>query len=174
MYRANTNDNVVKVLGVQSDEKGFGFCGSQMFIRVMTEKMVKKLCEMTNLNGRDQLSVLYNSFLGYSSIFRRFKGVKVTSDMIGFNEHGQTKVWVNQNFGMNKKIDLRHDCETPENMMVRNIMEAVESSSSCEIPREIKNNLSVSQTLDQAASFVAQFVRGDQSVLNNHVQINQH
>ena len=95
---------------MDSDEKGFGFCGSQMFVRVMTEKIVKKLCEIRNLNNSEQLTVLYNALTGYSAVHKKMGAVKISSDMIGFNEEGKTKVWVNQNFGMNNKKDVRPDC----------------------------------------------------------------
>ena len=76
---------MVKVIGVDLDKRGLGFCGSQQFARIMTERIPHKLLKIEKLHEREQLTVLYNALKGYNAICKKYGPVKVTPEQIGFN-----------------------------------------------------------------------------------------
>lgn len=81
-------ENIIKVIGVNSYEQGFGFCGSQILVRVMTENIVTNLSEVRNLTPRDQLNVLFHALKGYKFVKGKMGPMKISSNLIGINEKG--------------------------------------------------------------------------------------
>ena len=92
----------MKVIGVDTDEQGFGFCGSQRLVRVMTEKIMTNLSNINNLNGQDQLKVLFHALKGFNCTNKRVGPCTIDPTLIGINDKGEIKVWVNENYSLNK------------------------------------------------------------------------
>jgi hypothetical protein len=134
LYRNGTSDNVVKVHGIDVEEEGFGFCGNQKMAKILTERMPVRLDQSRPLNREEEACVLYNSLKGFDQLYNRYGPVDVNPEMIGFNQAGQTKVWMNRNYGMNYASDNRkthfEDFRGSEqNMMINNIVEVIEEKS---------------------------------------------
>lgn len=47
--------------------------------------------------------------------------------MIAFTKEGQTKVWINENFGMNYPSHFTEGAELVENEVIKNIVNAISS-----------------------------------------------
>ena len=100
-FKRRSAANWVQVLGANIASSGFGFCGSQDHALVLTERIPHILNSFSRLNKQDSLVVLYNALRGYNDISKIIVPHSITDKMIAFTKEGQTKVWINENFGMN-------------------------------------------------------------------------
>ena len=100
-YRRTQPGNWVQVLGANIFKSGFGFCDSQNNAKVITERIPYTLNNFLSLKTSESNIVLYNALRGFNDISKIVVPATITEKMIGFSSLGQTKVWVNENFGMN-------------------------------------------------------------------------
>ena len=70
-------------------------------MRVKTERIPTRLSEIKYLDENKGLVVLEQALIGYKSIFTFQGPVLINDDMIGFNQNGKVKVWLNNNFAKN-------------------------------------------------------------------------
>ncbi len=87
--------------------------------------------------------------------------------MIGFNKSGQTKVWVNENFGMNHPGYHHSDALLDEAVLLNNLVNAV--SPKLDLAPDFLNGVRNSRTLGQALSFV----KTNSGVPDNILESNQ-
>lgn len=76
----------------------------------------------------------------------------VTQGMIGFNRHGNTKVWVNENFGMNHPTNQSLEATFNEAYFLDSFVNAV--SPKLDFTPDFWNGLRSSRTLENALGFV--------------------
>ena len=89
---------------------------------------------------------------GFSDASRIVIPGAITDRMIGFNKAGQTKVWVNENFGMNHPSNQSLEAHLDENLVLNNLVNAV--SPKLDLAGDFLNGVSSSRTLSNALSFV--------------------
>ena len=104
-YRANSEGNHVRVIGAENKEESVGLCGKQNNVDILTERIPILLGESRQLSFEESNIVLYNAIKGYSRLSDKFGPLEVTDKMIGFNTQGQTKVWINERFGLNSPMN---------------------------------------------------------------------
>lgn len=83
------------------------------------------LDSVSRLNKQEANVVLYNALRGFSDISRIVVPAAITDRMIGFTKEGQTKVWVNENFGMNYPNYYHPEAKLNEGEVVANLVNAV-------------------------------------------------
>ncbi len=62
---------------------------------VKSERIPARLADLGRLTLEQGLMVLREALGGYQQIFKMHGPVKITEKMIGFNQNGQVRVWVN-------------------------------------------------------------------------------
>ena len=72
--------------------------------------------------------------------------------MIGFTSQGRTKVWVNENFGMNYPSHFIKEAELNEKVVINNLVNAI--SPHADLPNDYVNNLKSSNTFNTALNFI--------------------
>jgi hypothetical protein len=70
---------MVRVHGIEVEEKGFGFCGSQQMASILTERIPTRLNESRPLNRDEEAIVLYNSLKGFDNLYHRYGPVDVNA-----------------------------------------------------------------------------------------------
>lgn len=162
-YRAKNDSNHVQVLGAEETEEKVGLCGKQKHVEVLTERIPTLLADSRQLSFEESNIVLFNALRGYSKLNDKFGPIDVTDQMIGFNHDGNTKVWINENFGRNHPISSKdsdsHDLtglkSSNEQRMVNNIINVVERK--CErgqFPEPYRSNLYRASTFNETLSFI--------------------
>ena len=99
--RANTSSNFVKVYGTDINDEGPGLCGKRSMAKVMTERIPTRFADSKLLNREEEASVLYNALRGFGKLYNEHGPVDVNSRMFGYNDQGQLKCWMNENYGAN-------------------------------------------------------------------------
>ncbi len=61
----------------------------------MTERIPTRFSDSKTLNREEQAGVLYNALRGFDVLQKDNGPFDVNPRMIGFNEQGQTKTWIN-------------------------------------------------------------------------------
>ena len=162
-YRAKNDGNHVQVIGAEETEAKVGLCGKQKNVEVLTERIPTLLADSRQLSFDETNIVLYNALKGYSRLSDKFGPIEVTDQMIGFNAEGNTKVWINENFGRNHPISSK-DADTQdltglkssnEERMVRNIINIVERK--CErgqFPEPFRTDLYRSTSFSDTLRFI--------------------
>lgn len=111
---------------------------------VVTEHIPHRLASAPQLTYPESLYTLDRSLEGYENAYNKCGPMWVNDNMIGYNRHGEAKVWVNENFAdnhpqhrmpnllrtqdfdtlnpNNKNLIIRNDDETA---MVENIVNVV-------------------------------------------------
>jgi len=93
--------------------------------------------------------------------------------MIGFNKSGQTKVWVNENFGMNHPGNHHSDATLDEVVLLNNLVNAV--SPKLDLAGDFLNGVKNSRTIGNALNFIRANSGVAESVLeNNQVNISNY
>lgn len=93
--------------------------------------------------------------------------------MIGFNKSGQTKVWVNENFGMNHPGNHHSDATLDEVVLLNNLVNAV--SPKLDLAGDFLNGVRNSRTIGNALNFIRANSGVAESVLeNNQVNISNY
>jgi hypothetical protein len=87
--------------------------------------------------------------------------------MIGFNRQGQTKVWVNENFGMNHPANQSLDAHLDETSLLNSLVTAV--SPKLDLTPDFLNGVRNSRTLLNALNFV----RANAGVPENVLEANR-
>lgn len=87
--------------------------------------------------------------------------------MIGFNRLGQTKVWVNENFGMNHPTNQSLEATLNESLVLNNLVAAV--SPKLDLAPDFLNGVKNSRTLFDALNFV----RANAGVPENVLEANR-
>ena len=87
--------------------------------------------------------------------------------MIGFNKSGQTKVWVNENFGMNHPGNHHSDAPLDEAILLTNLINAV--SPKVDLAPEFLNGVKNSRLFGNALNFI----RNNCGVPENVIESNQ-
>lgn len=70
-------------------------------LRVKTERIPNRLSEGHGLPLNEALYVLHESLVGFKTINQYNGPVSITDEMIGFNQDGKVRVWLNTNFSTN-------------------------------------------------------------------------
>ena len=99
-YRSKVNKPIVRVYDAEYANAN-SLCTNDKNITVYSEYIPYRLSETRNLNHGQGLYVLNESLIGFHELYHRFGPFPVTEDHIGFNQDGETKVWLNQNFATN-------------------------------------------------------------------------
>lgn len=101
---------------------------------------------------------MYNALRGYSDI-AQIKHVvpgAITDRMIGFTRSGQTRVWVNENFGMNHPANYTHDSEhehaIDEAFLLNSLVSAI--TPKVDLPQDFLNNVVGTRTLSGALNWI--------------------
>lgn len=82
-------------------EQGNYLCQGQDYLRVRTERIPTRLSEMNGISEKEAVRILQGTMQGYKGLFEHFGGFHINDEMIGVNQKGQIKVWINSNFAMN-------------------------------------------------------------------------
>ncbi len=69
--------------------------------------------------------VLYNAIRGLTDISKMIVPGAITEKMVGFTRDGQTKVWINENFGMNYPSHFVEDAKLNETSVITNLVAAI-------------------------------------------------
>lgn len=72
--------------------------------------------------------------------------------MIGFTKEGQTKVWINENFGMNYPSNYNSETKLDEFQVITNLVNAVGPKT--DLTPEFLNNLKASRSFNTALGFI--------------------
>lgn len=104
---------------------------------------------------------------GYADLSTFVVPAAITDKMIGFNKSGQTKVWVNENFGMNHPGYHHSDATLDEASVLNNLVNAI--SSKLDIAPEFLNNVRNSRRFSDALNFI----RSNGGVADNVLQNNR-
>ena len=112
---------------------------------------------------------MYNALRGYSDVSRIVVPAAITDRMIGFNKSGQTKVWVNENFGMNHPGNHQSDATLDEAVLLNNLVNAI--SSKLDLTPDFLNGVKNSRTIGNALNFIRANSGVTESVLENN-QVN--
>ncbi len=110
---------------------------------------------------------MYNALRGYSDISKIVVPGAITDGMIGFNRQGQTKVWVNENFGMNHPANQSLDAHLDETSLLNSLVTAV--SPKLDLTPDFLNGVRNSRTLLNALNFV----RANAGVPENVLEANR-
>lgn len=70
-------------------------CGNQQNVKVLTERIPKTLNEINSFSFPESLCVLRKSLRGFQDLYERAGAFEITDKMIGINNNGQPKVWLN-------------------------------------------------------------------------------
>jgi hypothetical protein len=75
---------------------------------------------------------------------------QITDKMIGFTQSGQTKVWVNENFGMNYPAYYVKDTKLNESTVINNLLNVLNDKTTfnAEYLNGIRNNNTISGALN--------------------------
>jgi hypothetical protein len=98
------------------------------------------------------LVVLYNALRGFSDVSRIVTPGNITDKMIGFTPAGQTKVWVNENFGMNYPTNYNSEASLNENQLLVNLANAI--SPRTDLPADFWAALRGQSTINGALNWV--------------------
>lgn len=112
---------------------------------------------------------MYNALRGYSDVSRIVVPAAITDKMIGFNKSGQTKVWVNENFGMNHPGNHHSEAVLDEAVLLNNLINAV--SPRLDLSADFLNGVKNSRTLGNALNFIKANSGVTEAALENN-QIN--
>ena len=78
-------------------------------IAVLVERVPHKLKKNARLNCLKTVKMLLGKVIeivaGFSYLFRRFGFFKIKEEMIGWTDLGVIKVWLNEDYGLNNKVD---------------------------------------------------------------------
>lgn len=110
---------------------------------------------------------MYNALRGYSDVSKLVVPGAITDRMIGFNKSGQTKVWVNENFGMNHPGNHHSDATLDEAILLTNLINAV--SPKVDLAPEFLNGVKNSRSFGNALNFI----RNNCGVPENVLESNQ-
>lgn len=84
-------------------------CGSRGTHSVITPR-IKRLSELDQpLSKEEGFAYLCDAIEGFGSLVSHFGYFNITKNMIGLDERGNLKVWLNENFASNQKS--RDECE---------------------------------------------------------------
>ena len=166
-YRANNDNNHVQVLGAEETEAKVGLCGKQKNVEVLTERIPTVLADSRQLSFEEANVTLYNALKGYSKLNDKFGPIEVTDQMIGYNNDGNTRVWINENFGRNHPVTSKdHDSNdltaiksASEERMVNNIINVIERK--CErgqFPEPYRRDLFRSTSFSDTLRFIQNVV----------------
>lgn len=112
---------------------------------------------------------MYNALRGYSDVSRLVVPGPITDKMIGFNKSGQTKVWVNENFGMNHPGNHHSDATLDEAVLLNNLVNAI--SSKLDLSTDFLNGVKNSRSIGNALNFIRANSGVTEAVLENN-QVN--
>lgn len=118
----------------------------------MTERIPYILNEFSRLNKQDSLVVLYNALRGYNDISKLIVPHSITDKMIAFTKEGQTKVWINENFGMNYPSHFVEDAVLVENEVIKNLVNVIVAKG--ELNPDFVSTLKSSNSFNTALGFV--------------------
>lgn len=119
---------------------------------VLTERIPLLLSGITRLNKQESLVVLYNALRGFNDISRIIVPAGITDGMIGFTRDGQTKVWINENFGMNYPSHIVEDAKLDEGTVVSNLVNAI--APRAELDAQFANELRNSRSFNTALGLI--------------------
>jgi hypothetical protein len=74
---------------------------------VLTERIPLRLNELPQVTFQESVYVLTESLRGYKDCYNKLGPFEVTSEMIGINNDGEIKVWVNPDFAENHPLTER-------------------------------------------------------------------
>ena len=86
--------------------------------------------------------------------------------MIGFNRAGQTKVWVNENFGMNHPVNQSVDAHLDEVAVLNSLVDAV--SPRLDLTPQLLTGVRNSRTIADAVGFVRANSGVDANILESN------
>jgi hypothetical protein len=118
----------------------------------LTERIPVLLNGIGKLNKQDSLVVLFNSLRGFNDISRIIVPGSISDKMIGFTKEGQTKVWINENFGMNYPSNYNSETKLDEFQVITNLVNAVGPKT--DLTPEFLNNLKASRSFNTALGFI--------------------
>lgn len=67
-------------------------------MRVLTERIPLRLNQLPQLTFEESLYALSEAFRGYKDCYNKLGPFEITDEMIGINNDGEVKVWVNEDF----------------------------------------------------------------------------
>jgi hypothetical protein len=76
-------------------------CGNQQVVKVLTERIPKRLSQIKKMAYPECLCLLIESLRGFEDLFLRAGSFELTDKMIGINSRGEPKVWLNENYAEN-------------------------------------------------------------------------
>jgi hypothetical protein len=96
--------------------------------------------------------VLYNAIRGLNDISKMIVPSGITDKMIGFTKDGETKVWINENFGMNYPSHYIEDAKLNEGSVISNLLSAIASRT--DIDGQIVSAINSSGSFSNALGFI--------------------
>jgi hypothetical protein len=97
---------------------------------------------------------MYNALKGFNNVNSLVVPGPINDKMIGFTPAGHTKVWVNENFGMNYPVHYNEDNELHEGDLIHNITSAIAPHG--EFSPDYINALRNSGSINNALNFIRQ------------------
>jgi hypothetical protein len=127
-------------------------------LMVYIEHCPLKLNKIHDMNINQSLYMLKEAILGFERLCSRFGPFKVTSNMIGVNERGLCKVWLNDNFSLN----FPSAPESTEQAMVASIVEILQKHSHHTVAGiGLWDQLKISKSFLSALKEVDWFIRAE-------------
>lgn len=71
--------------------------------------------------------VLFNAIRGFNAIRELVVPHNITDRMIGFTPEGRTKIWINENFGMNYPSHVIQNATLDQANVIDNLLNAIAS-----------------------------------------------
>lgn len=97
----------------------------------------------------------------------------INDKMIGFNEQGNTKVWINENFGMNYPAYYNKKNTLNEREVVNNLLDAIQDKTT--FNNDYVNVLRNTNNLSNAINFVKSNSGISEAILNsNRINISRY
>lgn len=95
---------------------------------------------------------MYNALRGYFDLKSFVVPAAITDKMLGFNKRGQTKVWINENFGMNHAGYHHSEAQVNESEVLRSLVNAI--SSKLDLPANLLEQVKNAGSLTNAMNIV--------------------
>lgn len=172
-YRKN-QPSIVRCLGAESlQAKNKTMCGNEQTLKVLTERIPKRWSELPQLTFPETLYGLNESLKGFEDLHNKAGVFDIGSNMIGVNNNGEVKVWLNENFAENHPAFEKPVLQTTltsmdsymtpssESQMVRSVIDIIEDK--CEngrFPNDFRDRLHKnSRTFDEAINVTENYIK---------------
>jgi hypothetical protein len=105
-FRMMEND-LIKVYQIALDNN-YDLCTNNQFAQLLVEYIPIRLINIRNFDREEALTILSAALRAFHLLEIKFGPIIPAEDLIGFNEQGKAKIWINRNSCINY-VDKRVD-----------------------------------------------------------------